>query len=62
MNKTQKVVRENLMRLISNQIASCGKDHNERFYALQYAWDYVVVKPDKSLIELPPSLAEVVGV
>lgn len=52
--------REDLMRLISNQIASCGKQRNERFYALQYAWDYVVIKPENSLIELPPSLAEVI--
>jgi len=55
-------IRENLMRFISNQIASCDKDHHERFYGLQYAWDYVVVKPEKSLIELPPNLDKVVGV
>ena len=54
--------REDLMRLISNQIASCGKERNERFYALQYAWDYVVIKPENSLIELPPSLAQVIDI
>lgn len=53
--------REHLMRRISNEIACCGKDRNERFYALQYAWDYVVVKPENSLIELPSDLAEIVG-